>query len=67
MVSYPQPGEAVKIRYSQKTERLFGPMPLQDYKGVVEIVGHGKPRNHGVRIGEVLHSIPCGNLMKVET
>jgi len=42
-------------------------MPWHGCFGVVEVVGKGKPRNHGVRMdaGPMI-VIPCGNLKTVD-
>ena len=34
--------------------------------GTIEIVGRGKPRNHGVMVDGVMYVVPAGNLRKVE-
>lgn len=58
MLANPKPGQKVQINYKDKT------MPLQGKKGEVQIVGKGKPRNHGIKIDGTLYVIPCGNLIK---
>lgn len=64
MMSNPQPGQRCRVRYG-KGRRVF--MPHHDKLGVIEIVGRGKPRNHGVRLqwSGLLVVIPAGHLMRV--
>lgn len=64
MLSNPKPGARVRIRYRAGVRER---MPWHDVVGTVEIVCRKRPRNHGVRIGGVLVSIPAGNLSKDET
>lgn len=40
-------------------------MPLHGKIGVVKLVSHGKPRNHGVEVDGRFYVVPCGNLRKI--
>lgn len=61
MVSNPNPGQHVRLRYAKRFAHLF---PLHGAVGVVRIVGRGRgPRNHGVEIDGVIVVVPAGNLV----
>lgn len=62
MLSNPKQGDRVEVRYRKGVREH---MPHHGKLGTVEIVGKGRPRNHGVRIdfGE-LTVIPAGNLFR---
>lgn len=59
MLSNPKPGARVRIRYRAGVRER---MPWHNAVGTVEIVCRKRPRNHGIRIGETLVSVPAGNL-----
>lgn len=63
MLSHPKPGQRVRLRYARKYAHLF---PFHGKVGVVEIVGRGKPRNHGVELDGVIVVVPAGNLVAVK-
>lgn len=61
MVSNPQVGTPVIVRYNKRLKHWF---PLEGKRGVVTIVCKArKCRNHGVTIDGALWVIPCGNLV----
>lgn len=62
-MSNPRVGDRCRIRY-RKGLRTF--MPHHDKLGVIEIVGRGRPRNHGVRLqwSGILTVVPAGNLQR---
>lgn len=60
MLSNPTAGQRVQCWYKHRA------MPLHGKIGTVEIVGRGKPRNHGVMVDGVLYVVPAGNLRKAE-
>jgi hypothetical protein len=63
MLANPRQGDRVIIRYAKaKVARSPSTFPLHGKTGTVEIVGRGKPRNHGILIDGVLYVVPCGNL-----
>lgn len=62
MLANPKPGDLVRVQYRKALHPLA---PLQGAVGVVAVVSKGKPRNHGVRVGDRLHVIPCGHLVKL--
>jgi len=62
MLVNPRIGQWVQVWYGAKTRTL---MPLHGKTGTVEIVGRGKPRNHGIRVDGVLYVTPCGNINKI--
>ena len=60
MLTHPHPGQRVRLRYLESA-RAHCP---HDRAGVVEVVGTGRPRNHGVRLdGGPLIVVPCGQLV----
>ena len=59
MLSSPRLGQRVQVWYRSE---LRDAMPLHGLQGIVEVVGRGRPRNHGVRIGRELYTVPAGNL-----
>jgi hypothetical protein len=62
MIANPKPGMRVQIWYRAELQEH---MPWHGHCGAVEIVGRGKPRNHGVRLDNgKLVAFPCGNLRK---
>lgn len=65
MLANPRKWQMVRIHYGKRWLRLPLPGALQGRLGRVAIVGKGKPRNHGVKVGDKVYSIPCGNLRKV--
>lgn len=62
MISYPKPGQLVRVWYNPKAAPQFF---LHDRLGIVEIVSGGRPRNHGIRIDGTLYVVPAGNLISV--
>ena len=60
MMSNPTVGQRAQCWYANRA------MPLHGRIGVIEIVGRGKPRNHGVRIDGTLYVVPAGNLRKAQ-
>ena len=63
MLVNPQKGQPVELRYREKLRALF---EHHGKRGVVEIAGRGKPRNHLIRLesGERI-VVPCGHLYAV--
>jgi len=59
MMLNPRKDQVVQIWYAETYRRL---MPLHGLLGVVTRPSRGKPRNHGVRVGNWRYVIPCGNL-----
>lgn len=60
MVSNPQPGDVVIVRYKRSLKHWF---PLEGKRGVVAIVCKARRcRNHGVSIDGRIYAIPSGNL-----
>lgn len=60
MVSNPQAGDLVIIRYKKALKSWF---PLEGKEGVIRIVCKArKCRNHGVEVAGAIYAIPCGNL-----
>jgi hypothetical protein len=58
VIANPRPGRRVVLRYRRRGA------PLHGRRGVVAIVGRGRPRNHGVIVeGVGLVVVPCGHLM----
>jgi len=53
MIANPRQGQPVPVWYA--AQRRHWPRHSK---------GRGKPRNHGVRIGEKRYVVPCGNLRK---
>ncbi len=64
MISNPQKGTSVVVRYKKSLKHWF---PLEGKTGVVVIVCKAKRcRNHGVLIDGQMYAIPCGNLFPVK-
>lgn len=63
MLTNPRQGQLVRLRYGPKYRSMAR---YHDQVGVVIIVGKGKPRNHGVMIGDEVVIVPAGNLMKAK-
>jgi hypothetical protein len=64
MVSNPQIGALVEVRYKKKLKAWF---PLEGKRGIVTVVCKARRcRNHGVTIDGHLYAIPCGNLFFVK-
>jgi len=61
VISNPQRGQSVRLRYGAKRWPITP--RFQDAVGRVVIPSHGKPRNHLVKIGAELAIVPAGNLM----
>ena len=59
MMSAPKQGEICLLRYKAEDA-----MPLNNKVGVVVIVGHGRPRNHGVVVDGHLHIVPAGQMQR---
>ena len=64
MIVNPRYGHVVQVWYRASVRDI---MPLHGKLGGVEIVGRGRPRNHGVKIDGRGYVIPCGNLRKPPT
>ena len=63
MLTHPRIGQRVRLHYRESARETF----LHDRMGVVKVVGTGKPRNHGVLLGDgQLVVVPCGNLMAAD-
>lgn len=62
MTANPRPGQRVQVWYRASLRWL----PYHGQVGVVVVASKGRPRNHGVRIGEREVVVPCGNLRKKE-
>ena len=64
MITHPQIGQRVRLRYRRQLRRLA---PYHDAQGVVIVRARGPgPKNHGVRIGADLVCVPCGHLMRTD-
>lgn len=61
-MSNPRVGARCRLHYRKA---LAGLVPHHGRTGVVEIVGRGRPRNHGVRLDGcgTLVVVPCGNMV----
>ena len=70
MLLNPRKGQLVRVWYATRSKGNGLPapatfMPFHGCVGRVAIVGHGRPRNHGVRIADELIVIPAGNLFSL--
>lgn len=63
MLSNPEVGQAVELRYSPGRRRLTH---LHGKAGTVVVRGKGRPRNHGVMVEGTLYVVPAGQLRKAE-
>ena len=61
MIAHPKVGQRVRVRYAKHYREM---MPYHDCIGIVRIVAHYRPLNHGIEIGGRIIVIPCGNLMR---
>jgi ribosomal protein L21E len=60
MVTSPRLGQRVRIHYASSYAQS---MPHHGKRGVVAIVCHGRPRNHGVALDDgTFVVVPAGNL-----
>ena len=63
MLCNPRPGQRVRVWYCKALAHM---MPLHGQVGVVRIVGHGKPRNHGIEVDGKTYAVNCGHLQTVD-
>lgn len=63
MISNPRKGQSVQLWYALRRRPVA---PLHGLLGTVEVVGRGRPRNHGIVVSGVLYVVPCGQLRRVE-
>ena len=62
MLSNPRIGQAVEVRYRKALRPIAR---LHGKRGIVTIVGRGRPRNHEVEIDGRRYVVPAGHLKKL--
>ena len=62
MLTNPHIGQIVEIRYRKQLRPIAR---LHGKRGIVRVVGRGRPRNHGVEVDGVQYVVPAGHLMRV--
>lgn len=61
MIASPRIGQQVQVWYRAGVREK---MPHHGRVGIIRVVCHGRPRNHGIELDGVVVPIPCGNLRK---
>lgn len=63
MLLNPRIGQRVQVWYRESVRAAAS---ADGRIGTVVVRSRGKPRNHGVQIGERMYVVPCGNLRSTE-
>ena len=63
MILNPIIGKRYQVWYRKE---VAPEMPLHGKIGVAVIASRGKPRNHGIKIDNIIYVVPCGNLRTIK-